>query len=268
MSTAGGDDAGRGPRQEPARPEIRPLGLADLAYALSAGIGDLRRSAQYGLAFGLFYAAGGWLIIALLWLVDLPYLAYPMAMGFALVAPFVVTGLYDVSRRLEQGAPLSWDKVLGAVWDTRLRDLRWMALVTAFALVIWLDIAAALFFGMLGFRRLDAELVHEILTTPAGLMFLAAGNLAGAVIAFAVFSITVVSFPMLFDRDVDFVTAMVTSVKVVLASPLTMAVWCALIAVAVGVSVLTAFAGLLLVLPVLGHATWHLYRRAVTPASA
>jgi len=226
---------------------------------------DFRAAPAYGLAIGAFCAGGGWLIVLLLWQFKMPYLAYPMAMGFVLVAPFVVTGLYDVSRRLELSEPVSWSAMAGAIWATRLRDLRWMALISAFSLVIWMDIAALLSFGFLGFKSLDGELLNELLTTPSGLLFLLIGNLAGALIAFFVFSISVVSFPLLFDRDVDFVTGIVTSVKTVTANPRTMAIWCAVIVILVAISILSAFVGLLVLLPVLGHASWHLYRRAVAP---
>jgi uncharacterized membrane protein len=246
-----------------AGPRVEAVSTGELPSILGAGLRDLSLAPRYGLGLGLFYAAGGWTILLLLRLFDLPYLAYPMAMGFALIAPFVVTGLYDVSRRLETGAELSWSNVLGAIWDTRLRDLRWMALVTAFALVIWLDIAALLFFGFLGMRALDAELLRELFTTPGGLAFLIIGHTTGALIAFAVFSISVVSFPMLYDRDIDFVTAMLTSVRVVAANPVSMMVWCAIIAILLLVSIASLFIGLIVVLPVLGHASWHLYRRAV-----
>ena len=110
------------------------------------------------------------------------------------------------------------------------------------------------------------SLFREIFTPPMGLLFLVIGNAAGAVIALAVFSFSVTSFPMLFERDCDFVTAMVTSVKVVLANPKVMVVWCALIAGLVGLSLLSGLVGLLVVLPVLGHASWHLYRRCIAPA--
>ena len=100
----------------------------------------------------------------------------------------------------------------------------------------------------------------------SGLIFLLLGNLAGAAIAFAIFSISAVAFPMLYDRDVDFVTAMTTSVRLVIANPGTMAVWCAVIGVLMGLSLLSGFVGLLVVMPLVGHATWHLYKRGVEPA--
>jgi uncharacterized membrane protein len=237
--------------------------IEDIVVSLEKGVRDFRTAPQYGLFFGLAYAAAGWLILALLWYFEMPYLAYPLAMGFAIIAPFAATGLYHVSRQLEQGGKLDWPGVLGAVGGARHRDLRWMALVTGFILVLWLDIAAILTFGFLGFKSLGPEIIKELFTTPEGLLFLIIGNVVGALIALGVFSISVISFPMLFDRDIDFVTAMSTSVRTVLDNPRPMIAWCALIALLVGVSLLTVFVGLIFALPVLGHATWHLYRRSV-----
>jgi hypothetical protein len=171
-------------------PAVRKIVVDDLVEAFASGLRDFRAAPAYGLAIGAFCAGGGWLIVLLLWQFKMPYLAYPMAMGFVLVAPFVVTGLYDVSRRLELSEPVSWSAMAGAIWATRLRDLRWMALISAFSLVIWMDIAALLSFGFLGFKSLDGELLNELLTTPSGLLFLLIGNLAGALIAlFRVFDL-------------------------------------------------------------------------------
>lgn len=249
-------------------PGVRAIAFRDLASVLAAGWRDFCAAPLFGLFFGALYACGGWLILLFLWYFKLPHLAYPTAMGFVLVAPFVVVGLYDVSRRLERGEPLSWKGVLGAIWDVRRRDLRWMALVTSFAFVIWLDIAAALFFGFMGFRSLDADLLTEILTTGYGRLFLVVGHLAGAAIAFSIFAISVVSFPMLFDRDIDFVTAMTTSVRTVAASPLPMLAWCVLIGVLSMATIASVLVLMQIVLPVLGHASWHLYRLAVEPQEA
>ena len=246
-------------------PDVRKLAVSDLVAVVDAGIRDFRAAPKYGLFFAGLYVAAGWLLIALLWYFGLPYLAYPLAMGFALIAPFAVVGLYAVSDCLEADKPLSWGNVLGAVRDAAGRDLRWMALVTGFALVLWMDIAAFLFFGFMGFSTFGPDLIDTLFTTPTGLIFLLLGNLSGALIALAVFSISAVSFPMLYDRDVDFVTAMVTSVRLVIANPVTMIIWCGFIGVLTGISLLSVFVGLLVVLPVIGHATWHLYRRAVAP---
>lgn len=247
---------------------INAISVDDLFDALGAGIRDFRKAPQYGLFFGAAYMLGGWLILALLRWFDLPFFAYPLAMGFMLVAPFFASGLYEVSKRLEHGQELSWSGVLGSIFGPEKRDLRWMALVTGFALVLWMDIAALLYFGFLGFQDFTANFINELFTTPSGLLFLAIGNLAGAVIAAFVFSFSVVSFPMLFDRDIDFVTAMVTSVKSVQKNPWPMLVWAIIIGLLIGISLLSAFVGLIVAVPVLGHATWHLYRRVISSADS
>ncbi len=249
-------------------PEVREISLSSLMEVIRAGVADFRAAPGYGATFGALYAAAGWLLIGLVWYFDMPYFAYPLAMGFALIAPLAAAGFYAISDLIERGERLTWEKVLGALRLALGRDLRWMALVTGFALFLWLDFAAILTFSFGGLDVLSLEFLNTLLTTSSGLTFLLAGNVIGAVIAMAVFSISVVSFPMLYDRDIDFVTAMVTSVRLVKANPVTMAVWCAIIAVSVVVSIATGFFGLIVLLPIIGHATWHLYRRAVEPQAA
>lgn len=245
-------------------PAVHPATLGDLLEIVGAGLDDFRRAPLYGLALGAVFAVGGWLLILLLFFFDLPFLVYPLAIGFALIAPFVATGFYAISYCLDQGQALSWSELRRLIWQAARRDLGWMALVTGFAFFIWVDVAAFLFFGFLGFSALTAEsLPGLIFGTTRGLVFLVTGHLVGAVIAMAVFSFSVTSFPMLFERNSDFVTAMVTSVRVVLASPRVMALWCALIAGLVGLSLLSGLVALVVVLPVLGHASWHLYRRCL-----
>ena len=246
--------------------DVRQITIADLVDIVAAGFRDFTAAPQFGIVFGGLFLAAGWLIIALLWYLNMPYLAYPLAMGFALIAPFAAVGFYAVSYLLEQGEKPTWGRVISLMMAAIRRDLRWMALVTGFALVIWMDIAAFLFFALMGFTSFGPALLNELFTTPTGLIFLALGNTSGALIAFSVFSISVISFPMLFDRDVDFVTAMVTSVKLVIANPVSMLIWCALIGVLVGLSLLSAFVGFIVVMPVIGHATWHWYRRAYASA--
>jgi uncharacterized membrane protein len=248
--------------------EIQTLSFDDLVESLGAGLQDFRAAPLYGLFFGACYVLGGWLIIAMLWKLNLPFFAYPLAMGFVLVAPFFASGLYEVSRRLEVGEPLSWPAILGAFRGPEKRDLRWMALVTGFSMVLWMDIAAILFFGFMGFQDFGPDFFTNLFTTPSGLLFLLIGNTAGALIAAAVFSISVISFPMLFDRDIDFVTAMVTSVKTVEKNPRVMFIWALIIGALMLLSLLSALVGLIIIVPVLGHATWHLYRRTIVSAPA
>lgn len=262
--------APRGTRPPP--PQVNRVGVNDLIDVLALGMRDFRAAPSYDVFFAGIYAVGGWLLVLMLVAFDLPYLVYPLAAGFALIAPFIASGFYVVSKRLETpapdgGDPLSWGLVLGTVKSMFSHELGWMALVTGFSLFFWMDIAALMSFGFMGFQFFGfRELINDIFTTPSGWLFLVVGNAAGALIAFAVFSYSVISIPMLFDRNVDFITAMLTSVRFVALNPRVMAIWCAAIAAMIALSLLSGLVGLFLVLPVLGHATWHLYRRAVVPA--
>jgi uncharacterized membrane protein len=141
-----------------------------------------------------------------------------------------------------------------------------MAVVTVFTLIIWLDLAAFLFFAFLGYGGGDSgNMLHEVLTTPRGWVFLMFGNVLGAALAAIVFSYSAMSFPMLYDRNVDFVTAMVSSVKTVLKNPWPMFIWAIIISIHLGLSLLSLLAGLVIALPILGHTTWHVYRKAIEP---
>lgn len=268
--TTNATDAAAADSRNPAKrksqwPEVYKISFDDLIEVTAAGINDFRAAPKYGLFFGGMYAVVGWLLLAMLWFFNLNYLVYPIAMGFALIAPFASVGFYSVSDFLEQGKPLSWGAVFGAVRASVNRDLRWMALITGFTFFMWIDYAMLIFLTFMGFDALGPQAFDLIFATPQGWMFLVAGHIAGAIVAIIVFSISVVTYPMLYDRDIDFVTAMVTSVRLVIANPVTMLAWCAFITVLTGLSLLSVFAGLFLMLPVLGHASWHLYRRAVGP---
>jgi uncharacterized membrane protein len=247
-------------------PVVRRISAADIAESLAQGLRDFQALPLYGLAFGALYTAGGILIVLSLTAFGMVYLTYPLAAGFALIGPFVAIGLYEVSRRREAGEPVSF----AAIWSTvkSRGEIGWMAFVTLFFFVIWMyqvRLLIALLLGLNASFSSLREFVTMVLTTNEGLLFLAIGNLDGAVLSLILFSLTVVSFPLLLDRDVDFVTAMVTSVRAVVTSPLPMIGWAAVIVMLLIVSVIPYFLGLLVTLPVLGHATWHLYRRIVVP---
>jgi uncharacterized membrane protein len=247
-------------------PVVRRITAADIAEALGQGLRDFQAAPLYGLAFGAFYAAGGIVILLCLTAFGMVYLAYPLAAGFALIGPFVAIGLYEVSRRLEAGQPLSVRDIWSTV--TSRGEIGWMAFVTLFIFVIWMyqvRLLVALLIGLNASFSSLREFLGVVLTTNEGLVFLAVGNLVGAALSLILFSLTVVSFPLLLDREVDFVTAMVTSVRSVVASPLPMIGWAAIIVLLLIVSSLPWFLGLVVTLPVLGHATWHLYRRIVAP---
>ncbi len=248
-------------------PIVRPASVSDIAEALVLGLRDFQAAPLYGLAFGAIYAAAGLAIVSSVTWLGMSYLAYPLAAGFALMGPFVAIGFYEISRQREAGRkPLLRD-----VWSavTARSEIGWMAFVTLFIFIMWMYQARflmALFFGLNASFTTLQQFLLQVFTTYEGLVFLAVGNLVGAALSVILFSLTVVSFPLLLDRDVDCVTAMVTSVRAVAASPGPMIGWAAIIVVLLVVSALPFFLGLLVTLPVLGHATWHLYRRIVLPA--
>ena len=249
-------------------PVVRSITAGDIAEALGEGLRDFQAVPLYGLAFGALYAAGGIAILLCLMAFGLVYLAYPLAAGFAMIGPFVATGLYEVSRRRETGQAIS----IGAIWATvKARgEIGWMAFVTLFVFVVWMyqvRLLIALLIGLHASFSSLREFITLVLTTNEGLLFLAIGNAVGAALSLILFSLTVVSFPLLLDRDVDFVTAMVTSVRAVVKSPVPMIGWAAVIVVLLAVSAIPYFLGLVVTLPVLGHATWHLYRRIIAPVA-
>lgn len=248
-------------------PVVRTIGVSDIAEAFAAGLRDLQRAPQYGLAFGAIYALGGIFIVTAAYRLGMAYLAYPLAAGFALIGPFVAVGLYEVSRRIESGTPLTWSGIFGVIFAQGRRELGWMAFVTLFIFLIWMYQVRMLLALFLGFRSFTSlhEFIVVVTTTSDGLMFLLVGNIVGAVLALVMFSLTVVSFPLLLERDVDFITAMITSVRAVTTSPVPMIGWAATIVALMIVAALPAFLGLIVVLPILGHTTWHLYRRIVAP---
>ena len=245
-------------------PVVNRITARDIADALAAGIRDFQAKPLHSLAFGALFSIGGMLIVLFVTKLDMTYLAYPLAAGFALIGPFVALGLYEISRRRETGEPIT----LGSVTRTAMRrtEVGWMAFVTLFVFIMWMyqvRLLMALFLGFnANFATLQQFFTH-IFTTWEGLMFLAVGNVIGAALSAILFSLTVVSFPILLDRDIDFVTAMITSVRAVATNPLPMLGWAFVIVMTMIVSVLPLFAGLLFTLPVLGHTTWHLYRRVV-----
>jgi uncharacterized membrane protein len=250
-------------------PVVRKVAAGDIAEALIRGLRDFQAYPLYGLVLGGLYAAGGTIIVLCLTAFGMVYFAYPLAAGFALIGPFVAIGLYEISRRRESGEKIS----VAAIWSAvRGRsEIGWMAFVSLFFFVVWMyqvRLLIALLLGLNASFSSLREFVTVVLTTDEGRLFLLIGNFEGAVLSLILFALTVVSFPLLLERDVDFVTAMVTSVRAVVASPGPMIGWAALIVVLLIVSVIPWFLGLLVTLPVLGHTTWHLYRRIVAPVPA
>ncbi|MHB2166275.1 DUF2189 domain-containing protein [Alsobacter sp. R-9] len=247
-------------------PVIRRITRQDVAEAFAAGLRDFQAQPVYGLFFGGIYAVGGLVMLLATASWGLLYLVYPLAAGFALIGPFVAVGLYEVSRRRETGESITWGAILGVVFAQSRRELGWMAFVCVFLFILWMyqiRLLVALFFGFQPMAMND--FLSNLLGTPEGLLFLLIGHVDGAILSLVLFSLTVVSFPLLLDRDVDFITAMITSVRSVVTNPAPMVGWAAVVVVALIIGSLPAFLGLAVVLPVLGHTTWHLYRRLVAP---
>ncbi|MCC7321152.1 MAG: DUF2189 domain-containing protein [Rubellimicrobium sp.] len=243
-------------------PEIQDLRLRDLGGALVAGGRDFMRAPQFGLFFSAVYVCGGFLMI---WL-GAGQVAWVVAtsLGFPLCAPFAAVGLYEVSRRVERGDPLDWRGVLGVVWDQRGRQVPWLGAIIVIWFLFWTFIAHmifALFMGTMPIVNISEG--WEILATPEGMTMVGVELAVGAAMAFVLYSFTVMSLPLLLDRELDFVTAMLHSISVVRDNLPVMLVWAALIAALTLAALVPWFLGLIVVLPVLGHATWHLYRRAL-----
>ncbi len=245
-------------------PEVRAATWEDLSAALAAGWQDFKAAPMLGAAVGLLYAAGGWL---LLWVLDLKEyrgLSFPVVAGFALIGPFAAVILYEISRRREAGERLGWAEVPGMIARTARKQIIYHGFILMFWLAVWSRVGImlwAIFFSASVDRFWD--LADQLFTTSHGLSFLIVGHLFGAFFAGVAFCLSVLAFPFLLDRDADFITAMVLSFKAVIASPTVLFAWGALIGAALAVASAPAFLGLVLALPVLGHASWHLYRRLV-----
>ncbi|MFT3986209.1 DUF2189 domain-containing protein [Aestuariivirga sp.] len=253
-------------RPQPKAPQIVKITVSDVFRAMASGLRDMQGAPAKSLAFGLLYAAFGWLILFLMIRMEWGSYAYPFATGFALVAPIAAAGLYDISRRLEKGQTVTWGGLLSCLFGPGSSQVRIMTVVSTFAYIIWLDIAAAIYVAFWGMQNIRFDtLFTNVLMSVRGLLFLAIGNAIGAALAVTVFSIMVVSLPIIYDRQVDFVTAMITSVKAVLKNPKPMLLWCAIIGFLLFLSLVSLFAGLIVVFPLLGHTTWHIYRKVVAP---
>lgn len=241
-------------------PVAHDLSLAELPRLLAAGWADFRATWRFGLGFAGSYVGAGLLLLLLLQRAGAIAWLVPAAAGFPLLAPFVAVGLYDVSRRHGAGLPLGLDAIW-AVWrGPGGEQVLSMGVIVFVAFSFWLIIAHSIFAVFMADAGSDSL---AMLLSPDGLVMLAVGSAVGAVLALGFFAVTVVSLPMLVDRDVDFLTAIITSLAAMRGNGPVLLAWAVLIAGLLFLAMLPAFLGLLVALPVLGHATWHLYRRLV-----
>lgn len=249
-------------------PDVRRMDMRDITAALSAGWRDFRRKPFTGLFFAHVYVVGGWLIYLFLFVTEQEWWALPFTVGFPLIAPFLAVGLYEVSRRLEMGdTDFSRYDIFSVVWRQRLRQLPLMSWVIIVYFLFWSFFAHMLFALFMGPSVLmNVSTSYSYLLQPEGLMMLLTGTAFGAVFAFVLFCLTVISLPLLLDKELDFVTAMLTSIAVVKTNPRVMMAWGIVIAALTFLAMLPALLGLFIALPVLGHASWHIYRRALDHA--
>lgn len=246
-------------------PTINAITISDIFAALRAGLSDFRRAPAFGLFFAAFFVAGGIVIFLQFEVLEQSYWIIPIGLGFPILAPFLAVGMYEVSRRLEQRAVLDWAAILGVVFNQKDRQFPSIAMVLIMGFMFWIFVAHLIFTLFMGLHPLTniTSNWQDALLNRNGVSMLLAGTLVGGAMAFVAFSITVCSLPMLLDREMDFISAMIHSFQAVLKNLLPMLLWAAMIAVFLIVGMVPFFLGLLVVLPVLGHATWHLYRRVM-----
>lgn len=249
----------------PATPEINLVDASDLRASLALGWRDFRRAPVLGAAFAAVFVLGGWLVTWAMTATGQIWWTLPASAGFPILGPFIACGYYEISRRLEAGEPLVASEVFGVIFRQKDRQIPAIAAVIVVYFLFWNFLSHmifALFLGNAVMTNVSSSLA--VFLSPQGLAMLGFGTLVGAAFATLLFCLTVVSLPMLLDREVDFVTAMLTSFALVRESPGVMLGWGALIATSLFVAMLPGFLGLFLVLPLFGHASWHLYRRAIT----
>lgn len=223
------------------------------------------RTPALGLTYGFGFSAVGLAITYCLYSTGTLYLIMPVAAGFALLGPAAAVGLYDISRNLEAGQPASLGRIVPVVLS-RAETFAAMGLVLTLFFLAWMEIALLIFAFFFGDGPVNgAKFVEMVFFAPESLPFMVTGTAAGAVLAGAVFAISVVSLPLLLDSDVGVPTAVATSLRAVNRNRKAMMLWAMIIAIFILLGVATFFAGLVVSLPVIGHATWHAYRDLVAP---
>lgn len=269
--TWGVSDVGRRLIPNPARhagqavPQVRKIGAADLWDALRKGAQDLGALRDDILFIGIIYPVAGLLMARLAFSYDLLPMLFPLASGFAILGPVAAVGLYEMSRRRELGEHVTWLDAFGVLRSPALGSILGMGAILLALFGLWLGTAYELNLAIMGPAAPPTLLAfsHNVFWSQAGGTLIAAGVGAGFLFAVAAFAIGVVTVPLLLDRDVDLWIAIRTSLRVVAANPGTMILWGLIVAGSLVLGSIPALVGLIFVVPVLGHASWHLYRKAV-----
>jgi uncharacterized membrane protein len=246
-------------------PEIRKLTLDDIRSALRKGWTDVMAFRSDVVFVCLLYPVIGGVLAALALKGNFVQLVFPTLSGFALAGPVAAVGLYEMSRRREKGEPTSWLAYLDVIKSPKFGGILILSLFHVVIFLVWIMSANLIFDATLGPEAPKSIMAfaNDVFTTGAGWTMIIIGMAVGFAFSVAVLAISVVSFPMLLDRDVSLPTAVVTSVKVALKNPVPIGVWGMIVAGSLALGSLPALLGLVLVLPILGHSTWHLYRQAV-----
>lgn len=248
-----------------ADPTIRNIGAKDLIDALKKGLADFNEKPSHVMFLCVIYPVVALLLARLTFGYEVLPLFFPLAAGFTLIGPLAAIGLYELSKRREQGLEIGWGDAFRVLRSPAIGAIALVGLVLAAIFVGWLSAAGTIYRATFGDMTPVSvgDFLTQVLTTPAGWTLIVVGNAVGFVFAAVALTVSVVSFPLLLDRPVDAATAIRTSVRAVLANPMTMALWGLIVAVGLFIGSVPLFVGLAVVLPVLGHATWHLYRKVV-----
>src|SRR3954449_12446935 len=260
-------------------PAVHRIGVADLRDVLAKGLDDFAAYRTDVVFICIIYPLAGLVLARLAAGYDMLPLVFPLASGFALLGPIAAVGLYEMSRRREQGADITWLDAFGVVKAPAFGAILVLGLVLLAIFLLWLAAAWAIYMATLGPAPPASvgSFVRDVFTTGAGWAMIVAGNAGGVAVAamivagnavgflFAVLvlTISVVSFPLLLDRDEGLYTAVATSILAVVRNPVPMAAWGLIVVGGLVLGSLPALLGLVVVMPVLGHATWHLYRKLV-----
>ena len=247
-------------------PEVRKIGIGALGDALAKGLDDFAAYRTDVIFLCLVYPVIG-LVLARLAFGGMLPLLFPLASGFALVGPFAAVGVYEMSRRREQGGNVAWPDAFGIIGSRSFGAILVLGLLLVVIFLFWLIAAESIYEMTLGPEPPISlgSFLREVFTTDAGWAMIVIGVGVGFLFALVVLVVSVVSFPLLLDRDVALGTAVWTSVRAVMLNPTPIAAWGLIVAAGLVIGTIPLFLGLIFVMPVLGHATWHLYRKLVAP---
>ena len=250
-----------------ALPQVRTVTIGDLMDVLRKGIADFRAMPTHAVFICAIYPIVGLVLFRTMFAYDLIPILYPLAAGFALLGPIAAIGLYEYSRRIELGMDTWWSHAFDVVHSPSLGPIVALAATLLALFAGWLIVANEMYYATFGDETLTSPtaFLQQVLTTAKGQWLIIAGNAIGFVFALVAASISVISLPLLLDRNIGYAGAIATSLRVVAKNPVTMAVWFLIVACGLLIGSLLLFVPLVVILPVLGHATWHLYRKAVEP---